>query len=174
LPINNQGKNLEGVATQTIVHDGVSYYFASEANRKAFEANPVRYVVQNGGFCTFGVSVNKKFDGDPNFAAVVDDKLYVFLSEEIYQALAVFERTAAGPAEAEAPSAASLLVERILAQLPPRDAWLIRSIDLEERPFEELCAEMNWRIATGRVRLFRARRRLKKAIADLEQASHRP
>jgi YHS domain-containing protein len=86
LPINNQGKNLEGVATQTIVHDGVSYYFASEANRKAFEANPVRYVVQNGGFCTFGVSVNKKFDGDPNFAAVVDDKLYVFLSEEIYQA----------------------------------------------------------------------------------------
>ena len=51
-----------------------------------FEANPARYVVQNGGFCTFGVSVNKKFDGDPNFAAVVDDKLYVFLSEEIYQA----------------------------------------------------------------------------------------
>ena len=35
---------------------------------------------------TFGVSVNKKFDGDPNFAAVVDGKLYVFLSEEIYQA----------------------------------------------------------------------------------------
>jgi DNA-directed RNA polymerase specialized sigma24 family protein len=87
---------------------------------------------------------------------------------------AVFERTAAGPAEAEAPSAASLLVERILAQLPPRDAWLIRSIDLEERPFEELCAEMNWRIATGRVRLLRARRRLNTAIADLEQASHRP
>lgn len=51
-----------------------------------FEANPARYVVQNGGFCTYGVSVNKKFDGDPNFAAVVDDRLYVFLSEEIYQA----------------------------------------------------------------------------------------
>ncbi|MBL8707802.1 MAG: YHS domain-containing protein [Rhodospirillaceae bacterium] len=82
----DQGKNVEGIATTTVVHDGVSYYFASEANRMAFEANPARYAVQNGGFCTFGVSVGKKFDGDPNFAAVVNDKLYVFLSEEIYQA----------------------------------------------------------------------------------------
>ncbi|MCT8999127.1 YHS domain-containing (seleno)protein [Chelativorans intermedius] len=82
----DEGRNVEGVATQTAVYDGVAYYFASEENRKTFEANPARYQVQNGGFCTFGVSVNKKFDGDPNFAAVVDDKLYVFLSEEIYQA----------------------------------------------------------------------------------------
>ncbi|MEH7830409.1 YHS domain-containing (seleno)protein [Gemmobacter denitrificans] len=82
----DQGRNVEGVASQTAIHDGVAYYFASEENRKAFEANPARYEVRNGGFCTFGVSVNKKFDGDPNFAAVVDDKLYVFLSEEIYQA----------------------------------------------------------------------------------------
>lgn len=82
----DQGKNVEGVAAQTAVHDGVSYYFVSEANRKAFEANPGRYVPQNGGFCTFGVAVNKKFDGDPDFAAVVGDKLYVFLNEEIYDA----------------------------------------------------------------------------------------
>lgn len=82
----DQGKNVEGIASQTAVHDGVSYYFASEENRMTFAANPARYVPQNGGFCTFGVSVNKKFDGDPKFAAVVDDKLYVFLSEEIYQA----------------------------------------------------------------------------------------
>ncbi|GHF52432.1 YHS domain-containing (seleno)protein [Seohaeicola zhoushanensis] len=82
----DHGQNLEGLAAQTAVNDGVAYYFATEANRLAFEANPARYMVQNGGFCTFGVSVNKKFDGDPNFAAVVDGKLYVFLSEEIYQA----------------------------------------------------------------------------------------
>ena len=82
----DKGQNIEGVAAQTAIHDGVSYYFATEANRKTFEAHPARYVVQNGGFCTFGVSVNKKFDGDPNFAAAVDGKLYVFLNEEIYQA----------------------------------------------------------------------------------------
>ena len=89
----DRGENVEGVAAQAAVHDGVSYYFASEANRKAFEANPVRYSVQNGGFCTFGVSVGKKFDGDPNYAAVVDDKLYVFLNEEIYHA---FQKDEAG------------------------------------------------------------------------------
>lgn len=82
----DDGQNVEGIASQTAVYDDVSYYFASEENRMTFEANPARYIVQNGGFCTFGVSVNKKFDGDPNFAAVVDDKLYVFLSEEIFQA----------------------------------------------------------------------------------------
>lgn len=82
----DHGQNVEGVATHTSVHDGVSYYFASKANQDAFEANPAHYIVQNGGFCTFGVSVSKKFDGDPEFAAVVDDKLYVFLNEEIYQA----------------------------------------------------------------------------------------
>lgn len=81
----DQGANVEGVAAQTATHDGVAYYFASDANRKTFEADPARYVVQNGGFCTFGVSVGKKFDGDPNFAAVVDGKLYVFLNEDIYQ-----------------------------------------------------------------------------------------
>lgn len=82
----DQGKNIDGIAKQTAMHEGVSYYFASEANRMTFAANPSRYVPQNGGFCTFGVSVNKKFDGDPKFAAAVDEKLYVFLSEEIYQA----------------------------------------------------------------------------------------
>ncbi|MCB1479278.1 MAG: YHS domain-containing (seleno)protein [Tepidamorphaceae bacterium] len=82
----DHGRNAEGVATQAAVHGGVSYYFASEKNRTAFEANPARYTPQNGGFCTFGVSVGKKFDGDPNFAAVVDGKLYVFLNEEIYNA----------------------------------------------------------------------------------------
>ena len=76
---------MEGDAAHTAVHDGVAYYFASAANQEAFERNPTLYVPQNGGFCTFGVSVGKKFDGDPQYAAVVDDKLYVFLNESIYQ-----------------------------------------------------------------------------------------
>ncbi|AAV96211.1 YHS domain-containing protein [Ruegeria pomeroyi] len=89
----DKGKNREGSAAHTAVHDGVAYYFASEKNLKAFQANPDHYSVQNGGFCTFGVSVGKKFDGDPNYAAVVDGKLYVFLNEEIYK---MFEKDKAG------------------------------------------------------------------------------
>lgn len=87
------GNPLEGVAAHTAVHDGVAYYFSSEANKDAFAANPEQYVPQNGGFCTYGVSVGKKFDGDPQFGAVVDGKLYVFLNEEIFKA---FDKDRAG------------------------------------------------------------------------------
>ncbi|WP_300070213.1 YHS domain-containing (seleno)protein [uncultured Ruegeria sp.] len=75
---------VEGSAAFTAVHDDVAYYFTSEANMKAFEANPAAYLPQNGGYCTFGVSVGKKFDGDPEFHAVIDDKLYVFLNRAIF------------------------------------------------------------------------------------------
>ncbi|WP_343563357.1 YHS domain-containing (seleno)protein [Kiloniella sp. b19] len=80
------GNRIDGTAKHTATHDGVAYYFASEDTKKAFEANPAAYLPENGGFCTYGVSVGKKFDGDPQFAAVVDDKLYLFLNEEIFRA----------------------------------------------------------------------------------------
>lgn len=87
------GNRIEGAAKHSAVHDGVAYYFSSEANLAAFNANPAKYVPQNGGFCTYGVSVGKKFDGNPRYAAVQDGKLYVFLSEEIFQA---FQKDRAG------------------------------------------------------------------------------
>lgn len=77
---------VEGSAKYTAVHDDVAYYFSSKQNAKKFERNPERYVPQNGGFCTYGVSVGKKFDGDPQYADIVGGKLYVFLNEEIYNA----------------------------------------------------------------------------------------
>lgn len=79
------GNRVDGTARHTAVHDGVAYYFDSAETKAAFEASPASYIPQNGGFCTFGVSVGKKFDGDPNYADVVDGKLYVFLNEEIYK-----------------------------------------------------------------------------------------
>lgn len=80
------GMNAGGNASYSAVHDGVAYYFASADNLKAFEANPERYAPQYGGFCAYGVSVGKKFDGDPSYAAVLDDKLYVFLNEAVFNA----------------------------------------------------------------------------------------
>lgn len=80
------GNPVEGAAAHTAKHDGVAYYFASAENKAKFEANPGAYLPQNGGFCTFGVSVGKKFDGDPSYAAIIDQKLYVFLNKEIYEA----------------------------------------------------------------------------------------
>lgn len=76
---------ISGAAKYTAVHDGVAYYFSSQENADKFEKNPSRYQPQNGGFCTFGVSVGKKFDGNPQYADIADDKLYVFLNEDIYK-----------------------------------------------------------------------------------------
>ncbi|MEQ8710756.1 MAG: YHS domain-containing (seleno)protein [Rhodospirillales bacterium] len=87
------GNRIEGTAVHTAVHDGVAYYFSSDENLQAFRKSPARYLPQNGGFCTFGVSVGKKFDGDPKYAAVQNGKLYVFLNEEIYKA---FQQDRAG------------------------------------------------------------------------------
>lgn len=87
------GNRIEGTAKFTAVHDGVAYYFTSQENLDAFQVDPGRFTPQNGGYCTFGVSVGKKFDGDPRYAAVVNGKLYVFLNEDILKA---FQRDPAG------------------------------------------------------------------------------
>ena len=67
-------------------YDGVAYYFSSEANKAAFEADPAAYMPQFGGFCAFAVSKGKKYDGNPNFADVRDGKLYVFVSQGAFEA----------------------------------------------------------------------------------------
>jgi len=86
------------------------------------------------------------------------------------QEQSVFDQQRDSPSEDSDASidAASTLVERVLSQLSERDAWLIRQADLEETPFEEICASMNWNINAGRVRLFRARRKLKKILTELD------
>lgn len=89
----NLGNRIEGEAKYSAVHDGVAYYFSSQENLDAFKARPTAYTPQNGGYCTFGVSVGKKFDGDPKYAAVMDGKLYVFLNEDILKA---FQKDKAG------------------------------------------------------------------------------
>ena len=77
------GAAMIGSYKHTYVHNGASYRFVSDVNRKKFERSPERYAPQFGGFCAFGVSVGKKFDGDPRVFKVVDDKLYFNLNPEI-------------------------------------------------------------------------------------------
>jgi YHS domain-containing protein len=75
----------EGNAAYTVVSDGVAYYFASEDSARRFEADPTKYKPQFGGFCAFAVALGKKFDGDPQFADIVDGKLYLFVNAAIFE-----------------------------------------------------------------------------------------
>lgn len=77
------GKPTLGDARHIATHGGAAYYFASESNRDAFEADPAKYAPQYGGYCAYGVAVGKKFDGDPRFWKIVDGKLYVNLNADI-------------------------------------------------------------------------------------------
>ncbi len=78
----NNGNPVEGFANHSATYDGASYYFSSAQNLEAFEANPTAYLPQHGGYCSFGVSVGKKFDGDPDQYLIADGKLYLFLNAE--------------------------------------------------------------------------------------------
>lgn len=87
------GAPTPGKAELAIVHEGAAYYFASQANRAAFEKAPSRYAPAFGGFCAYGVSVGKKFDGDPRFWKIADGRLYLNLNAEIAKA---FEKDVPG------------------------------------------------------------------------------
>lgn len=76
----NDAKVVDGSADHSLTHDGASYYFASAENKAAFEANPAKYVPQHGGFCSYGVAVGQKFDGDPDQFVVHEGKLFLFLN----------------------------------------------------------------------------------------------
>ncbi len=77
------GEPARGDARYSSTHDGATYRFASGEHQSAFDADPTRYLPEFGGFCAFGVTVSKKFDGDPRQWAIRDGKLYLNLNAEI-------------------------------------------------------------------------------------------
>ncbi len=81
-----EGKPVQGKEDITATHDGLTYRFASTANRDAFAKDPAHYGPQYGGFCAMGVALGKKLNGDPELWKVVDDKLYVIVNPDAYKA----------------------------------------------------------------------------------------
>lgn len=71
----------------------------------------------------------------------------------------------AGDADA---GTARVLVEKMLAQLPPDDAFLLRKVELEQQSLAQVCALTGWMNGAARVRLFRARRRLQALFKKME------
>lgn len=74
----------------------------------------------------------------------------------------------AGPTEDLEAGGAAALLERLLAGLPPQDAWLLRQLELEQRSIAEVCAATGWNSGVTRIRAFRARRRLQARLRELE------
>ena len=80
---HTEGKAVRGDGNNLVVIDEVTYLFANEANKKAFEENPSKYLPAYGGYCAYGTSVGKKFVGDPEAWKIVDGTLYLNLDKKI-------------------------------------------------------------------------------------------
>jgi YHS domain-containing protein len=79
------GKAVKGNANYTATHKNAIYQFASEEHRDLFRENPEKYAPQYGGFCAFGVTMDRKFDTDPEAFKIVDNKLYLNLNAQVQE-----------------------------------------------------------------------------------------
>ncbi len=72
-----------GKASITADYNGATFAFATEENRDSFLKNPAYYVPQYDGHCAFGVSKGGKVPGNPNLWRIVDDKLYLNITDVV-------------------------------------------------------------------------------------------
>ena len=74
-----QGKAVKGKATIATSYEGVTYYFASQADKDIFTKNPTSYEPQYGGWCSYAMGANgEKVEIDPETFKIVDGKLNLF------------------------------------------------------------------------------------------------
>lgn len=79
------GAPTKGDFSITSTHDGTTYRFASEENKKLFEAEPAKYLPQYGGFCAFGLANGVKVDADPELWTVADGRLFLNLAPPVQE-----------------------------------------------------------------------------------------
>lgn len=64
-------------------HEGALYYFATQAHRDAFKADPAKYTPAFGGYCAYGVSRGKLVEIDPTAFQIVDGRLLLQYSKSV-------------------------------------------------------------------------------------------
>jgi len=92
-PVTYLTKNqaVQGQAAHQAVHAGKLYYFANEDAKKAFLADPMKYIPQFDGLCTtaLGGMYGNRLPSDPTVFEVREGKLYLFSSQ---RAKAAYDR----------------------------------------------------------------------------------
>ena len=79
------GRAEPGSADITAVHAGITYRFATAANRDRFVAEPLRYLPAYGGYCAYGVANGYKVKIDPEAFTIVDGTLYLNYDKGVQQ-----------------------------------------------------------------------------------------
>jgi YHS domain-containing protein len=72
-------KPTEGKSNIAHVHQGITYYFSSQANLAKFKASPEKYEPVYGGWCAYAMGENgEKVEVDPETFKILDGKLNLF------------------------------------------------------------------------------------------------
>lgn len=77
-----QGKAVEGNSKISFSYQGVTYYFATEADRDLFKKSPATYEPQYGGWCAYAMgNTGEKVEVDPGTFKIINGKLYLFYNK---------------------------------------------------------------------------------------------
>ena len=63
--------------------DGARYLFASAAHKAKFDAAPVSFEPQYGGYCAFGAANGHKSPTQPDTGQIIDGKLYLNYNRDV-------------------------------------------------------------------------------------------
>ncbi|MEM9880087.1 MAG: YHS domain-containing (seleno)protein [Pseudomonadota bacterium] len=80
-----QSKPVKGSKKYQLSHTGAKWYFSSQANLDAFQANPAAYAPQYGGYCAWAVSQGYTASGNPKNWAIEGGKLYLNYNDDVQQ-----------------------------------------------------------------------------------------
>jgi YHS domain-containing protein len=79
------GQPVAGSAAHSLDWQGVTWHFASAANKQAFQANPKTYAPKYGGYCAYAVAKDKLVSIDPDAWRIVDGALYLNYSKSVQE-----------------------------------------------------------------------------------------
>ena len=77
------GAPVEGARDFETTYNGATWRFSSAENLARFEADPVAYAPQYGGYCAWAIAQGYTAKGDPRYATVVAGKLYLNFNADI-------------------------------------------------------------------------------------------
>ena len=80
-----EGKAEKGLSKYRSSADGVTYLFNSTEDKAAFDANPLKYAPQFGGYCAYGVSRGSLVEIDPSAVQIVNVPLLLQYSRRIME-----------------------------------------------------------------------------------------
>lgn len=79
----SQPAAVPGKKNITADYNGATFAFSSEKNKELFLANPEAFVPQYDGHCAYGVAKGGKVPGNPNLWRIVDNKLYLNITQNV-------------------------------------------------------------------------------------------